>query len=161
MLFPLIFPELKTAHLSLKQVQIVDLVPLLEIARFRYDHPTENDVKALLSRLDADFKAQQSINWGLYLDGELIGTCGFYRGFSNQIGEVGFVMRKAFRRRGFMYEALEVIARYGFQTLYLKSIVALTLDKNNGAVGVLEKVGFSRTKEMDGEHRKYELTPSY
>ena len=48
MRFPLIFPELKTAHLSLKQVQIADLAPLLEITRFRFDHPTEKDVQALM-----------------------------------------------------------------------------------------------------------------
>ncbi|MEC5156787.1 hypothetical protein [Chryseobacterium sp. MP_3.2] len=40
-------------------------------------------------------------------------TIGFYRGFRNEIGEVGFVMREKLQGKGLMLKSLDLVKVFG------------------------------------------------
>ena len=86
----------------------------------------------------------------------LVGTVGFYRGFVDGVGEVGYVLRPAHRRRGFMTEAVALAVAYGFDALGLGAVVAHTDATNRASIAVLERCGFVLAG-ADGEQRTYRV----
>lgn len=155
--FPKTFPVLQTARMTLREIAHSDLTPLHEIANFDGQGKTEEEVEAMLEKLDRDFKSGEGVTWGMYLEDELVGTCGYYRGFENAVGEIGFVLRAPFRLRGLMYEAIMAALEYGFREMGLVQITAFTRDNNPGSIPLLYKAGFQRTDEFHKDFRKYEL----
>jgi ribosomal-protein-alanine N-acetyltransferase len=118
--------------------------------------PTEAAAIQLIQKLDESFATGQGINWAITLNGEVIATCGYYRGFKDATGEIGYVMREAFRRKGYMKEAVQEIVDYGFEQLGLKRIRAITKDDNVGSIRLLEGVGFLKSPERDGDYVIFE-----
>ena len=151
------FPTLSTRRLRLDKLTENSLNELIPIASFRVQHATRKDAEDLLKKTHEQYGAKQAITWGLYLKNELIGTIGFYRGFANNIGEVGYVMREDFKRRGYMREALHCIIRFGFETMELDGISAFTRDDNTASVALLGQFGFQRTPDLHEEYRKHIL----
>lgn len=134
-----------------------DLNDFTPIAAYRTGAITAERVREILEKTSADFREQRGITWALVLEGRLIGTCGYYRGFEDRWGEIGYVMHPAFRRQGYMEEALRAIIAFGFDKLGLDGIGAFTSEQNTASVALLEKLGFSRTGETVGDDRKFEL----
>jgi ribosomal-protein-alanine N-acetyltransferase len=139
------FPILKTARMDLVQLNELHLDPMIEIAAFKMPDPTPDQAAEYIQKANADFEKGTGCTWGLEWEGELVGTIGFYRGFANQTGEIGYVMREDFKRKGFMAEAIETILNFGFKELELKKITAYTALDNTASVGLLEKLGFANT----------------
>jgi ribosomal-protein-alanine N-acetyltransferase len=85
-----------------------------------------------------------SVHWGIQdlSSGQIVGCCGFYRGFPNETGEVGYKTREGFRRHGYMTEAVSLAVKFGFEELLLKKIIAVTAQKNLPSQGVLRRNGF-------------------
>jgi ribosomal-protein-alanine N-acetyltransferase len=48
----------------------------------------------ILVRINADIRNGKSSHWGIYLKEThgIVGTCGFYRGFAGNIGEIGYLL---------------------------------------------------------------------
>ncbi|MBD80585.1 MAG: hypothetical protein CL840_16845 [Crocinitomicaceae bacterium] len=151
------FPELSTERLELKELVNPNLDHLLEITSFNGRANNHKEVVELVKNVTDGFSKKRMITWGIYKGPELIGTIGYYRGFENDIGEVGYVTREPFRRKGYMWEALIRVLNFGFKDLDLKMITAYTTDSNEASIGVIYKMGFTRTEEMSGDHRRYEL----
>jgi ribosomal-protein-alanine N-acetyltransferase len=154
------FPVLHTPRLTLRQVTNQDAPHLLPVT-FYNGVPASSlvGVYKVLSKIDRDMQAGQSIHWGIEWreKGVITGTIGFYRGFAHQTGEVGYVLAPAFRRQGFMYEALMAVAAYGFEQLYLERIVAYTAPDNAASVGLLLKAKFFEAQSDLGEYKKFIL----
>lgn len=150
------FPVLRTKRLTLKRVTAKDKDHFLEIANATSKKLEESEVLETIQQLEDDFQARKAISWGLFYKKQLIGTCGYYRGFKDKIGEVGFVMRKHYRKSGFMTEALEAVVDFGIDQLGLEKVTAFTKDQNASAIRVLEKLHFQRTEDFYKEYRKYE-----
>ncbi len=149
------FPRLKTKRLVLDQLVKENVRQLLEITSFNDRAKTEEELDQLLQTITEQKKGKQGIVWALYLDKEVIGTLGFYRGFENKEGEVGYVIREKYRRQGFLTEALTEVVRFGFEQLELNSISAYTTDYNHASVLALEQFGFIKTEMHSGIHRKW------
>lgn len=147
------FPACHTQRLQLDELPNDQLEALAEIAAYKVPNATIEDARALLQKTNQQYKAKEGITWGLYLEGELIGTCGYYRGFENDSGEIGYVMRSAFRQRGLMFEALQQLTEFGFRSMQLKRITAYTSAENIPSVRMLVKAGFT-----DSGQRHKELT---
>lgn len=108
----------------------------------------DNELKAMLERLTEDYESGQSINWVL-ADPETnqpIGTIGFYRGFHDNKGEVGYILKPEFRGMGLMREALEVITAFGLGFMELDGILAFTKPDNTPSRELLERSRY----ETDG-----------
>ena len=84
-----------------------------------------------------------------------MGTVGFYRGFTNKTGEIGYVLNEAFRGQGFMEEALKSAIYYGFSQLELETIIAYTDGDNHSSIRVLLKTGFTEIVSDNPEYRKW------
>jgi RimJ/RimL family protein N-acetyltransferase len=70
----------------------------------------------MLEQIDLDYRRGETVHWGIEIDRQIAGTCGFYRGFANAVGEVGYVLRADFRGRGIMTAAMHaVLTRLGFR----------------------------------------------
>ncbi len=123
-------------------------------------HPGEKanrSVQEVLKATEEDYNHHSGITWGLILNGELIGTCGYYRGFDNQIGEIGYVLKKEYRNQGYMSECIPEILRFGFESLNLSIIKAITDENNEPSVKLLSAFGFDSTDEIEDGFRKYIL----
>ncbi len=151
------FTELQTERLTLRSLDEKQLEALKEIASFKVPDATAADVRNLLEKTETEYAAQRGITWGLYHHGILIGTCGYYRGFANDSGEIGYVMRAAYRRKGFMKEAVEAVVSFGFTQMELVEVTAYTRDDNLPSIELLRSFGFRATDKMHEAYRRFEL----
>ncbi|MBQ6652773.1 MAG: GNAT family N-acetyltransferase [Prevotella sp.] len=56
--------------------------------------------------------------------------------------EVGIVVQKAWRRRGYALQAIQELASYARRTLHLHQLYAVVEEENNAARQLFEKAGF-------------------
>lgn len=61
---------------------------------------------------------------------------------ASKCGEIGYELHPSFWGNGFMSEAVEAVARCGFDVFFLNRIEAWTLPGNGASDRVLEKAGF-------------------
>jgi ribosomal-protein-alanine N-acetyltransferase len=151
-------PLLQTSRLTLRQLSLKDKEQLLPIS-FYNGKPlhTLEEIKEKLRKIDADIDAGNAIHWGIALkpEGEIIGTIGFYRGFRDKTGEIGYVLNEKFRRQGFMQEAIVAVLQVGFSQLLLDKIIAYTDQDNIASMNVLQKTGFTETTSDHDLYRKW------
>lgn len=121
---------------------------------------TEAEVRGQLDRIAADQARGETVHWAIEDagTGTLVGTVGFYRGFPNGVGEVGYVLRPEHRGRGFMTEAVGLAVAYGFDVLRLEAVVAHTDAANRASIAVLVRCGFAPAG-ADDERRSFRLRP--
>ncbi|MEZ4720978.1 MAG: GNAT family N-acetyltransferase [Flavobacteriales bacterium] len=159
MSFPIEFPELRTNRLTLRKITANDIIPMIEIAGFKIQNPTEKDALDYIERVDQDFRHHIGITWAMDFQGEMIGSIGYYRGFENRTGEIGYVMCESHKRRGFMSEAIVAAINFGFDELSLKRITAYTEISNKASVNLLLKLGFNDTKKDHDKYRIFDIEP--
>lgn len=155
MKFPTIHPTLIVDNLVLKAVNESDMVELEEICSYRPEK--DRTAQELLDLVEGTFEDKSSINWGIYLEGKLIGTVGFYRGFNGGKGEVGYVTIEAFRGNGYAYTAVQKVIKYGLEEMNLINIDAQTLENNHASKALLLKLGFHLTKEKEEPYLIFRL----
>ena len=71
-------------------------------------------------------------------------TLGNIRHGVAQSGHIGYCMGERFAGRGYMVDAVRLVADYAFNTLRLHRIEAACIPGNDRSVRVLEKAGFGR-----------------
>jgi [ribosomal protein S5]-alanine N-acetyltransferase len=141
-------PTLRSKRLLLRAPTAQDAPALLEISYYDgVQAANVGEARRMLEKIGADVARGKSLHWGLYLSGgDLIGTCGFYRGYPDGSGELGYVLKAAFRGQGYMSEALGAVIACGFETLHLERIVAYTGADNRASVAVLERLAFEQVE---------------
>lgn len=149
------FPELTSSAVVLRQVSPADANSLLEIS-FYDARPAHSlaDAAAMQEKISADYWAGSCIHWVIAktATAEVVGTLGFYRGFAHGIGELGCVLKPAYRGQGLMSEAMKLVMEFGVNTMQLAQITAITTRQNGAAVNLLERLGFRKTADLpDGE----------
>ena len=153
-----IFPKLKSKRLVLNNISHENAKDFSEFA-WRDGKPVKPEGIPELIQLNEDRYAEKTtINWGIFLGSKLIGAIGFYRGFENMIGEVGYVLNEKYRNKGITSEALKLVLDFGFNELELEEIRAYTEEKNEPSVRLLEKYGFVNSKEKLRIYTIFKLT---
>lgn len=132
-------------RVTLRAIRPADVDDIVDISV--YDGVAATDAveaRAMLRRIEADAARGDTVHWGICLAGSdtVVGNIGFYRGFADAQGEVGYVLRAPFRRRGLMREALALVVAFGFGRLGLATIMARTAADNAASIGLLEHLGF-------------------
>lgn len=138
-------PRFNTERLILRGIEEADLADVLPVTVYDgLQAQSEKETRMMLERIAEDQRFGHTIHWGIALNGtnRIIGTCGFYRGFWRQVGEIGYILKPEFRRQGLMFEAIGAIIRYGFEGLQLDRIDAYTRQDNSASVALLKKLGF-------------------
>jgi RimJ/RimL family protein N-acetyltransferase len=94
----------------------------------------------------------ERFGFGLYMmvskvSGQSIGICGLLKREALEDVDVGYALLPAFRGMGYAFEAASAVVRYGYDTLGLRRIVAVTNADNERSIRVLERLGlrFERT----------------
>lgn len=156
-MFPKEFPVIKTERSLLRELQEDDAVDLIEVIGFNMSNPDQYKAAIKVKQLKEIFQKEEGITWGMIYNNKLIGTIGFYRGFANETGEIGYVMKKAYKRQGLMFEACLKILSYGLNNLSLCKITAYTEADNTASVSMLTKLGFIKTEIQKERYTIFEL----
>lgn len=148
------FPTLENDRVILREVQESDLNQLIEISF--YDGIQAKDIidaKVMNERIGDDYLSGNSIHWLITSvpNGDVLGTCGFYRGFQDDIGEIGYVLKKEHQGKGYMTDALYLILNFGWEKLELLAIKGVTSTHNQASKNVLRKSGFKECETINDE----------
>ena len=151
------FPRLETARLVLRPLTVGDAPfwlshfsdpEIVELTAFAAPKDLAAAREELLTYAVRNFQASTGIRWGIVLKGQpdLIGPLGFDQWVkeSGYHARVGYDLRKEYRRRGLMTEAMTAILDWGFDALRLNKVEALTDPRNVASMRLLEKLGFHR-----------------
>ena len=120
-----------------------------ESMKYWCDKPIK-DLNAAVEALNKDLESDaqgNSMCWAITLHGqdEMIGKCILFQfDKTNQRAEIGYILNRQYWRKGLMYQALEAVIDFAFNTLELHRIEADVDTENAGSLGILEKLGFKR-----------------
>lgn len=143
------FPVLSTSRIQLDELSANDAVFMQEIMYYNGKAAADElEAIEMITRILAEYDQGLCISWVLRKkdDNETIGTIGFYRGFNDSQGEVGYILKPEYRRKGYMAEALETIKRFGLGYMELDAVLAFTRPENTDSRALLNRCGF----ETDG-----------
>lgn len=156
-----IYPIIKGEKITLRQVSPSDIADIITISFYDAIQATSVAIANEMQRkIDKDVGQGNSIHWGIAdnLTNKLVGTCGYYRGFSNGEGELGCVLLPQFQGKGLMYSAMQLAINFGLEEMQLKRIWAATSKENLKAIKLLERLNFIKIAEIDDNEIAYELT---
>jgi [ribosomal protein S5]-alanine N-acetyltransferase len=146
MYFPKKFPRIPGPRIILADLSKVEVDEFMPIAMKGGKMVTDREkVAELIQTLGRDFGLEQTLCWGVFLESKLIGMFGFFRGFADQTGEVGYVLHADYRGKGYMNEAIILGLNYGWHELNLVKITAFTAADNAPSIKLLESTGFQCT----------------
>jgi [ribosomal protein S5]-alanine N-acetyltransferase len=147
-------PVLSNDRLVLKEIEPHDAKAIIEISVYDGIY-AKNEAEAIhfLEKINHDVARGEALHWGIFLKNtsELTGTCGYYRGFANNSGEIGYVLHPSYRGLGIMTEAVKLIVDFGFDKLNLYSVIAYTDPANSASQAVLQRVGFKKVSSEDAD----------
>lgn len=146
-----VFPELIHLQVLLREVTTADLPALVEISFYDgVGAKSLEEAAAMQEKINADYAAGNSVHWLIcnQFTNEVAGTCGYYRGFANNTGELGCVLLPAQRGKGYMTAAMEAAIHYGKNIMGLEKIIAITTPENERAIKLMERLHFEREGEV-------------
>lgn len=154
------FPQLSDGKIALRQILSEDLEDLIEISF--YDAVQAKSVVEALSmqdKINKDYTAGSSIHWGIRdnLTNKIVGTCGYYRGFEQESGELGCVLLPQYYGQGYMTAAMLLAIDFGLNNMGLKRIWAATGKDNNKAIKLLERLHFRKVADLEDKEIEYEF----
>ena len=84
-------------------------------------------------------------NFAITRDGKLAGGVGLHprSDVERMSAEIGYWVGEPFRKQGIATEAVQLISRYGLETLRFERIFAMVFEHNLSSMRVLEKAGFA------------------
>lgn len=155
-----IYPEMNNGIIRLQEIQLKDLGALIEIS-FYDGKAAENleDASAMHLKIQSDYQQGNSVHWGIFdlQKQKMVGTCGYYRGFQNGIGELGCVLKSEFRGQGYMTQALKLAIQFGLEQMELSKIIAITDLQNIPARRLLTRLEFVESGKIDSKQIEYIL----
>lgn len=146
-------PILVSDRLILRGVKASDASNIIDLAVYDgFFARNETDVLNILKKINANRAKGESIQWGICLktNKEIIGLCSYHRGYPNNVGEIGYVLKEAYRGQGFMTEAVKLITNFGLNRLKLDNVVAYTDVTNITSISVLKRAGFNQASNDSG-----------
>ena len=141
-------PEIKTERLTLRRITTKDLFDVFEYAKdpgvsqylLWYPHISINDTKRYLNTVDTLYRKGRFYDWGVELNGKMIGTVGFSSfDIDNNSAQLGYVITQGFWGQGIATEAALTIIKFGFEKLGLRRIYARCIRGNEASVAVMKK----------------------
>jgi RimJ/RimL family protein N-acetyltransferase len=95
----------------------------------------------------------RKLGFGLYLvelkdSGAPIGICGLLKRDSLEDVDIGFAFLQKFWSQGYARESAAAVMNYGWTTLRLPRIVAITKPQNQASITLLEKLGLRFEKNI-------------
>lgn len=151
-------PTIKTERLLLRKIQPSDIEDVFEygsdpsVSKYLLwqPHPDRGYTRFYLNFLTVRYRKGEFYDWGVELDGKMIGTCGFTAfDLNNNSAEIGYVLNSKYWGRGIGYEAASAVIKYGFEVLSLNRIEVHYLVGNEASAALSKKLGM----QLEGIHR--------
>jgi len=154
------YPEITGDRITLSQIRAEDLEAIMEIS-FYDAMPAKSlqQARDMQVLIEMDYNKGESIHWGIIDNStkNIVGTCGYYRGFEDAAGELGCVLLRKFYGMGYMSEAMTLAIEFGLNHLQLNRIWARTSRDNYKAIKLLERTGFTKSAELDAGEIDFEF----
>lgn len=102
--------------------------------------------KQFIQTLSKDLSRGDAFYWGIEIKAnlKLIGTiCLWNFDLSKKEGEIGYELSHLYQNQGFMQEAANAVIRFGFETIELKCIKAVTHKEHLASLKLLKKLNFT------------------
>ncbi len=137
--------------------RVLNAEPAVQYAFFGLD-----DAEALKKELERITKGlYNNFYTGIYFDlirkgnEAVIGSAGFHTYWrDHDRAELGYSLnQEAYKRNGYMKEALDAILKYGFDVMQLHRIEALTAQDNVASIGLLQQFGFQFEATIHGRYK--------
>jgi len=149
------FPVLTSDRLVLRKLQPSDAEQMLALRsdqRVMQHVPRPlaksiDDATALIELINGMVAANDAVQWAITLKGEdqFIGLIGFWRIVKeHHFAELGYMILPEYWGKGLISEAIGTALEFGFGTLDLHRVEAITRPKNIASIRALEKNGFVR-----------------
>jgi ribosomal-protein-alanine N-acetyltransferase len=155
----LLFPELRSSRVLLRELKLSDTEFVREIMYYNGRQATDrSDAIRMMERIDGDYRSGNTVNWVIVDTQTLqpVGTIGYYRGFSESTGEIGFILKPGDRGKGYMSEALRLVTAFGKEAMQLERVIAITRPGNNEAIRLLERCHFRYLGPFETEYIEFE-----
>jgi len=143
---------LNSNQIVLRQVINADADEIMEISYYDGIQARDpNEAIEMQKKINQDYIQGNSIHWGIVdtQSSKLVGTCGYYRGFVDNTGELGYVLKPSFEGRGYMTNALKKAIEFGINIIGLQKIIAITEKNNIKSQNVLRRLNFVQKVEQD------------
>ena len=153
------FPSVSDEKILLRQINPAEIKDIIEISFYDAKKAsTVMEALQMLEKINQDYLNGESIHWGIIdkLTKKIVGTCGYYRGFNNGVGELGCVLLPQYQGVGFMTQAMQLAINFGINDIGLKKIIAITSPQNIKAMSLFDRLGFSK-KHNEGDTVQYEF----
>ena len=149
------FPEFESDRLRFRKIILDDskeiflirsnddVMKYMDVPR----HYSVSDSEKLLRSIEDFFKNEKGINWAIIEkdSNAFIGYIGFIRIFSEHCrAEIGYALKPQYWGKGYMYETINRLVKFGFEEMKLHSIEANVNPLNERSKKVLERVGFKK-----------------
>lgn len=157
---------LETEHLFLREFTEADtdfIIKLLNTPgwlEFIGDRNVRTTEEAAGYLLNGPIRSYRENGFGLCMvvhkdDNIPIGMCGLIRRDSLDHVDIGFALMPEYAGKGYAYEIASATMKYGFESLKLDKIVAITSANNTRSISLLNKLGLRFEKMItlpgDGE----------
>ncbi|MCH4886077.1 GNAT family N-acetyltransferase [Acidaminobacter sp. JC074] len=164
------FPVLKTERLTLTSLSFKH-----EGALFDYQSNKENfpyvdmpiyksidEAKNYIIKMKSGLDQEKWINWAICLDDDIIGTVSIWNlNHEENKAEVGYGIFPAYRRHGYMKEALLRVIDYAFDVMELDLIEAYTSPVNIPSTKFLEDCNFDYIKSEPDPYSNNQIMSLY
>ncbi len=113
--------------------------------------------------LNGPLKSYETNGFGLSLaelktDRTRVGMCGLLKRDYLDQADIGFAFLPRYTGKGYAYEIVKEIVRFGLQELRMEKILAIVLPENFSSVKLLEKAGFGYEKKFISPDTNEELS---
>ena len=140
--------ELKTERLLLRKIMSDDAEMVYkwmsdpEVIKYEDWTPHQNIdyTRGYIIHVFGDYSSNQSYNWGIELNNELIGHV-VVVDINDRKGSIGYYLRKDFWLKGYTTEAVKAIVKYMLFDVGIGKIEAKHSIKNIASGKVLKKIG--------------------
>jgi ribosomal-protein-alanine N-acetyltransferase len=149
------FPEFESDRLLFRKFLLSDAKDLLlirsndDVMRFMDVIRFESiaDAVKMIQSVEESYKKETGINWGIVEkhSNNFIGYFGFWRMIPEHCrAEIGYALKPEYWGKGYMYETINRMVKFGFENIKLHSIEANVNPENERSKKVLEKIGFEK-----------------
>ena len=110
-----------------------------------YSVKDEAALKLKMERMKASWETSLHFVMKELNTNKVIGHCGFYRWFKeHRRSEIGYILNKEYRKKGFVREAIKELLKFGFDELNINRMEAIIEPSNENSENVVKYYGFKK-----------------
>lgn len=147
------FASLETERFVLRQLTLQDADEIFVLrsdgeTNKLIDRPTATHIRDAIAHINKIINLQERGDGFFWVissknQSKLLGTILFYNiDRESDVAEIGYELMPAHQGQGVMYEALQRVLAFGFNTLQLKKVIAEVKSHNTRSVSLLKKFNF-------------------